>query len=209
VFGSFITKPKIVERFVQKLTGFWEDMAAQRLETHATVLGNEVVPATARVAENLRLTPGSPVIALERLRFIGDEPIQLVTSYIPQSACPEIVTVDFSRGSLYAFLEETRAVPRVWLSHSGGGRSQRTRGHYLRVPAGAPMILIDSVGYLADGTPIEYFHAVHRGNRTRFHIELVRSRDQQAGRSRGEPEGFLSTTIEVIPRQPPDPTTQQ
>jgi hypothetical protein len=63
------------------------------------------------------------------------------------------------------------------------------------------MILIDSVGHLANGTPIEYFHAVHRGNRTRFHIELVRSREQPPARPRTEPEGLPSTTIEVISGQ--------
>ncbi|MGE5601485.1 MAG: GntR family transcriptional regulator [Nitrososphaerales archaeon] len=197
--GSFISRPKIVERFVQKLTGFWEDMAAQRLETHALVLKNEAMPASSRVAENLRLAPGASVIALERLRFIGDEPIQLVTSYVPESACPDIVTHDFSHGSLYAFLEEHGLFLAYGFRTVEAVGANERESHYLAVPVGAPMILIDSVGYLADGTPIEYFHAVHRGNRTRFHIELVRSRDQQAARSRTEPEGLPSATIEVIP----------
>ena len=201
--GSFITRPKIVERFVQKLTGFWEDMAAQRLETYSVVLRNEAMPASARVAEYLKVALGSSVIALERLRFVAEEPIQLVTSYVPQSACPELVSADFSRGSLYAFLEERG----LFLSYGfrtieAVGANER-EAHHLRVPLGAPMILIDSVGHLADGTPIEYFHAVHRGNRTRFHIELVRSRDQQLSHQRPEMQGPPAATIEVIPASPP------
>lgn len=198
--GSFISRPKIVESFVQKLTGFWEDMAAQRLETHATVLKNEAMPATARVAENLRLAPGTSVIALERLRFIDDEPIQLVTSYVPESACPDILNADFSSRSLYAFLEEHGVFLAYGFRTIEAVGANERESHYLSVPVGAPMILIDSVGYLAEGTPIEYFHAVHRGNRTRFHIELVRSRDEQGGRTHAEPEHHPSATIEVIPR---------
>jgi GntR family transcriptional regulator len=34
--------------------------------------------------------------------------------------------------------------------------------------------LLDSVSYLADGTPIEYYHALHRGDRARFEVEVSR-----------------------------------
>lgn len=42
-----------------------------------------------------------------------------------------------------------------------------------------PLALLDSVYYVEDGTPIEYYHTVHRGDRSRFEIELVRMRDQK------------------------------
>jgi GntR family transcriptional regulator len=35
-------------------------------------------------------------------------------------------------------------------------------------------LLLKSVGMLEDGTPLEYFVAKHRGDRSRFHIDLVR-----------------------------------
>jgi GntR family transcriptional regulator len=36
------------------------------------------------------------------------------------------------------------------------------------------------VSYLEDGRPLEYFHALHRGDRTKFEVNLVRftSRNQ-------------------------------
>ena len=46
----------------------------------------------------------------------------------------------------------------------------------LGVKKGAPLILLDSVSYLADGSPIEYYHALHRGDRSRFEVELIRVR---------------------------------
>ena len=48
----------------------------------------------------------------------------------------------------------------------------------LQVKLGTPLILLDSVSYLEDGTPMEYFHAVHRGDRSQFEVELVRVRGQ-------------------------------
>jgi GntR family transcriptional regulator len=44
----------------------------------------------------------------------------------------------------------------------------------LQVDEGSPLLLLNSVGYLEDGRAMEYFHAVHRGDRSRFETELVR-----------------------------------
>jgi GntR family transcriptional regulator len=38
-------------------------------------------------------------------------------------------------------------------------------------------MLLDSVSYLEDGCPIEYYHALHRGDRARFEAELFRVRE--------------------------------
>ena len=38
-------------------------------------------------------------------------------------------------------------------------------------------MMLESVSYLEDGTPIEYYHALHRGDRSRFEATLIRSRE--------------------------------
>jgi GntR family transcriptional regulator len=45
----------------------------------------------------------------------------------------------------------------------------------LNVRPGAPLLLIESTAYLEDGTPIEYFKARHRGDRTRFQVDSFKS----------------------------------
>ena len=42
---------------------------------------------------------------------------------------------------------------------------------------GAPLVQLESISYLENGTPIEFYHALHRGDRSRFEIELVRVRE--------------------------------
>jgi len=46
----------------------------------------------------------------------------------------------------------------------------------LGIEEGEPLILLKSVGYLEDGGPVEYFEAKHRGDRSRFEVELIRQR---------------------------------
>ncbi len=50
---------------------------------HSQVLKQALVPASTKVAEYLKLSRGTPVIEIQRLRFIGDEPIILATTYLP------------------------------------------------------------------------------------------------------------------------------
>jgi GntR family transcriptional regulator len=176
--GTFAAPPKITEALVQKLTGFYQDMVEQGYTPTARVLRQEAIPAGRQVAERLQIPAGTPVVVIERLRFVQDEPIQLVTTYIPRDACPALLEVDLTRRSLYAFLEAECGIMIV--------RGRRTveavaaneyEAEMLQVKKGAPLILLDSVSYLSDGTPIEYYHALHRGDRTRFEVELVRVRE--------------------------------
>jgi len=44
----------------------------------------------------------------------------------------------------------------------------------LGIEVGSPLIELDSVSYMEDGRPLEYFHALHRGDRTKFEVNLVR-----------------------------------
>lgn len=177
--GTFVAEPKISENLAQKLTGFYRDMAERGHPPVSQVLKQDIVPATSKVAAFLEIESGSPLIEIERLRLVQDEPIVLVTTYLPYALCPELVRVDLTRQSLYAVLEQQYGLMIV--------RGHRTleavaanqyEADLLQIEQGAPLMLLDSVSYLADGTPVEYYHALHRGDRSRFEVELIRVREQ-------------------------------
>jgi len=176
--GTFISPPKISEGLVQKLTGFFQDMAERGLRSSTRVLHQNVVPATEKVARFLTIAPGEKVIDLLRLRSINDEPIQLVTSYIPLSVCPGLATVDLTNRSLYKFMETECGV------FIAKGRrtveavlANETEAALLGVERGAPLLMLDSISFSDTGQVIEYYHALHRGDRSRFEVELLRTRE--------------------------------
>lgn len=177
--GSFVAEPKVVESLAQKLTGFYQDMVERGHNPVTRVVNQSVRSANLKVAAHLRVKPGTPLIELERLRFVQDEPIVLVTTYLPYALCPQVARADLSRQSLYAFLEK-----QFGLVIARGRRTLEAvpaneyEARHLQVKKGAPLIMLDSVSYLSDGTPIEYYHALHRGDRSRFEVELVRIREQ-------------------------------
>ena len=180
--GTFVAQPKIGESLVQKLTGSYQDMAERGLRASTRVLHHRVVACDERVAGFLQIAPGTHVIDINRLRSVDDAPLQLVNTYIPFALCPPLADVDLTNRSLYAFLEQECG---LWLSR--GHRyieavaASEAEAKLLEIERGAPLVCLDSISYLEDGTPIEYYHALHRGDRSRFEVELLRSRDQAAG----------------------------
>lgn len=170
--GTFVSSPKLSSRgLVQSLDGFYKGMADRGLRVVNQVLEQAMVPAEPKVATYLRLEPMAPVTKIVRLRFIEDEPIALVTAYLPYDLCRELIGADLTEHSLYAFLEETcgltvaRGRRRIEAVGANEGEAK-----LLKLPAGSPLVLLESVSYLSDGTPLEYFKGTFR---SRFEVEIV------------------------------------
>lgn len=181
--GTFVAEPKINESLIQTLTGFFQDMTDRGHRLVSQVLKQEVVPANAKVAKYLDLEISALVIEIQRVRYVEDEPIVFVTTYLPYSTCSKLLQADLTNRSLYQFIED-----ECGLFISRGRRTieavpaNELEAQYLQVEKGSPLILLNSVSYLSDGSPIEYYHAVHRGDRSRFEVELVRVREQSKGK---------------------------
>ncbi len=156
------------------------------------VLHQEDRPADEQIADRLNVKPGTRIVEIERLRFVEDEPVVLTTTYLPLALAPGLATADLTRRSLYEYLETECGLTLA--------RGQRTieavaadarQARLLRIRKGAPLVYLQSVSYLADGRPIEYYRALHRGDRSRFEVELVRGRDRGAAGSGGDRFGRL------------------
>lgn len=176
--GTFVTRPKIAENLFQNLTGTYEDMLARGIKLDTKVLEQTKCEADSEILERLKLEPGELVIKIKRLRFINNEPIALVTTYLPYEICPSLLEEDLTNQSLYGVLEEKYALR---IAH--GRRSleavsaDRQIAALLGVKIGTPLMLLNSISYLEDGRPIEYFSALHRGDRSKFVVSLIRVRN--------------------------------
>jgi GntR family transcriptional regulator len=138
-------------------------------------LNHSIVPANEKVARWLEIPTGTKVFDIKRLRSINDAPFQLVTSYIPCDLCPQLEQVDLNNRSLYHYLEtECGLVIARGRRFIEAVAANETEARLLEIERGAPLVMLDSISFLENGRPIEYFHAVHRGDRARFEVELVR-----------------------------------
>ena len=178
--GTFIAPPKISEGLIQKVTGFYQDMTERGLNPLTKVLHNKVIPCSEKVARFLEIDPGTQVIDVQRLRFVNGEPIQLVTTYVPYAICPALATSDLTDKSLYGFLEKESgiliAMSRRYIEAVPANENEAA---LLEINRGVPLIMLDSISYTSDGKPVEYYHALHRGDRSRFEVELLAFHDSE------------------------------
>ena len=172
--GTFVAKPKISEGLIQKLTGFYQDMVERGLEPKTKVLFQEIVPANKKIAEYLDVPMGTEVVEIERLRLIHDEPIQLVTTYVPLHLAPNLPNIDLRDRSLYQYLETEYGI-KIFRGkrYIEAVLASQNEAELLEIDEGDPLVMLDSISFTKTGQIVEYYHALHRGDRSRFEVELV------------------------------------
>lgn len=173
--GTFVTQPIINTSYAQKLSGFYHEMKMRGLEPTTRIIKNQVIRAPKRIAAQLDLSPGDLVVEIERLRFLFDIPILLVTNYIPHEFCPHLVKADLTNQSLYDFLEEQMGMVIAFGKRSiEAVRAKADQAELLEISPGSPVLKLESVSFLEDQTPIEYYFSYHRADRSRFEVEMFR-----------------------------------
>jgi GntR family transcriptional regulator len=173
--GSFVAGPKTSEHLVQSLTSLHEDVQARGQELETNVLRLETEPVSPYVADILKLAPGTEIVLLERLRIVDGVPWQLTTAYLPYALCAAVLELDMSQRALYEVLEQDLGFEL----HRGrrsveAGLADKIVGQHLAIRENDPILVLRGSTYLVDGRPIEHFIGIHRGDRSRFDVELYR-----------------------------------
>ena len=173
--GTFVAQPKIKESLIQTLRGFYEDTLAQGHTPRTRILEQGPRPAPEEVARFLGIEPGSPLFYLKRLRFVDNQPHLISETYLRIDLCPCITERDFEAKSLYAVLEsecgiEMKRGRRVVEAVA----AQKETARLLQIEAGAPLLLLRSLMYINDDVPFEYSIGMHRADRSRFEIDIIR-----------------------------------
>ncbi len=113
------------------------------------------------------------VVVIVRLRLAGGKPFGVERSSLPASRFPDIEDMDLT-GSLYDLMDvgfglrPVRAVERV---ETAAPRPSDART--IAAKRGVPLLLVERVGYAADGTPVEFARDRYRGDRTSLVIESL------------------------------------
>ncbi len=173
--GTFVARPKLPEGLISRLTGLYEDATARGRTLRSTVLTLKEAPATSSIAERLGMRPGEPVIELERLRFMDDQPWVVVTTYLPAGLAPDLARRDLGGDvSLYRLLERDYGLPIVAAVRTVEATVAGPRdAALLRIAEGDPLLVLRSVSLTTDDRPLEYFIAHHRGDQSAFTVYLA------------------------------------
>ena len=169
--GTFVAETKLHERFVQRATGFYDDLTRMGYAIETRVVGQERVELPLQVQDFLEISQG---IRIDRIRSVQGRVLAYVTTYLPEDRCPGLLEQDLTNRSLYDHLYRTYGLQ----VHSGrrtveAVAAQEDVAGHLGVSPGTPVLLLRSGSRTADGRPFEWFDAWHRADRTMFEVEIV------------------------------------
>jgi GntR family transcriptional regulator len=177
--GTFVSGRKLSEQFLSGTLGFFDDLEAAGHHVRNLVIRCQVLLAHDELAKYLAVAPGTQCVKLERVRYVDDQLIAFMHSYLPKDLHPHLLErlkrFDFEHSSLYRFLEGASGV-----RCQAGMRSVRAvvadeqLGGVLQVPVGSPLLHVSSVERDANGRVIEYSEAWHRGDRAELQLEVTR-----------------------------------
>jgi len=148
--------------------------AALRREAHAAhaeLISADVEPAGKRTSAALDLGRNERVVVIVRLRLADGKPLAVERSSLPVRLFPDIEDMDLA-GSLYDLMDTgfglrpVRALERLETAEARPSDA-RTIG----AKRGAPILLVERIGYAADGTPVEFARDRFRGDRTWLMVE--------------------------------------
>ncbi len=171
--GTYVAVKKI-EQALKGLTSFSEDMRSRGMEPATKVIHFDILPAPARIGEQLKLKEGEEVYEIKRVRLADNRPMALETMYISRALVPDL-REEKVIGSIYEFIEKDKK-----MKISSGKQvleasvARKAESEILDIKEGAPVLMIQRNSFLADGTPLEVVKSVYRGDRYKFSMDLER-----------------------------------
>lgn len=157
--GTFVAKR--VEKSYSKMSSFTEDMISRGRKPSSTWISKSSGTVNPEEALSMGLSPGTLVYRFNRLRFADESSMGLDFATVPADCLPSL---DAVKDSLYEALERNGTRPVRALQRLRAVAFNAEQAELLGIAVGAPGLLIERRGFLADGRPAEYTQSYYRGD---------------------------------------------
>ena len=158
-----VVSPRHVHRPMAR-TSLMRDLVNAGHKVHTTIQRYEARPANAQEADVLKITEGTLIVHIERTRFANDEPIAVLTNFIPTDIAPTMQELESA--SLYDLMRE-RGVTLA------SARSATTKeAKLLSEHRGAALLTTQRTTYDPSGRIVEYGNHIYRASRYSFEASL-------------------------------------
>jgi GntR family transcriptional regulator len=177
--GTFVARAKIEQRL--GLTSHTEEMRARGMVPGSKLIDVSRIPASSAVASALRLSEGTEVLQIERLRLADGDPIAIEVLFLNAERFDGISAALGESASFYQLLHSDYGVELASAEETieavvAGPRDAELLG----CGRAAPLLLISRLSLDTHGRPTEYVRSRYRGDRFRFRRHLERSADGPA-----------------------------
>ncbi len=172
--GTFVVARMAVQG-LDRLRGLAESFDTGDDRIVNRVLLAEEIPATPIVAERLELDPGTPVVVLERVRYLDGEPLSLDASYLTADVGRPLLAMDLAGRDVFGLLEAELGLPLGSASVCiEAVAADPTVAGLLEVRSGSPLLLLERLTYTDSGRPVDLEYLRVRGDRFSLSSRLHR-----------------------------------
>lgn len=178
--GSFVRTERIDYRVAEKMS-YSDSVRRIGLSASQEVLGVRKVRALGRIAAQMCIPDGEPLVAFERVRYAGGVPLVYGTKHFREKLFPGVDELLRRRpGSTWALIksryghELCRARSTCELEPADPQNSR-----YLGLHLGAPLLRVESLDTLEDGTPAEWGVTYFRGDAARLQVEIREVKEER------------------------------
>lgn len=155
-----------------ELSSLHDDLTLANQRPTTQVQRLQLIEAPAEVAHALGLPAKASVIYLRRLRTAVDEPLALMTNYLPEGLL-DLTSEALERAGLYHVLREAGINLRVATQTVGAKVATAAEAKDLSEPKGAALLTMTRVAYDDRGNAVEYGTHLYRASRYSFELTLV------------------------------------
>ncbi|ESQ82508.1 hypothetical protein AEAC466_16720 [Asticcacaulis sp. AC466] len=166
--GTFVAAR--VEKSYSKMSSFTEDMISRGRVPSSKWLSKTSGTVNPQEALSMGLSPGTVVYRFNRMRFADGFSMGLDYATVPADCLPSLEAVN---DSLYEALEKNGTRPVRALQRLRAVAFNTEQAKLLDIAVGAPGLLIERRGFLADGRPAEFTQSYYRGDAYDLMSELT------------------------------------
>jgi len=175
--GSYIKHQKL-EHDANRAIGFFSQIAKEAgRRPAAKVIVKELSAAPLTVAQKLQIPEGEPVLFLQRIRFVDEEPWAIESTYFRDPVAELLIKEDLSN-SLYTLIQDSYGHR---ISHSkntiSSALTDELMADYLNIRVGEPVLHVMRQVFLENNQPFEYSEDIYRNDRICFKIDTSYIRD--------------------------------
>ena len=174
--GTFVSIPKVNDRFFSKLETFHDEMVQKGLHPQTVVLKLEKINGPHEANERLDIPLNAPLLYLSRVRSVDTVPLVYVETFLPYESYAKLMDVDFTENSLYDSLEKiyhvrVNRVRREFVAVN----AHQSDAELLQIARNKALSLVKTVAHSGDAPgPVEFSIARYRGDLNKFSVELSR-----------------------------------
>lgn len=155
-----------------ELTSLNDDLSRSGQKPSTNLLKFEVVPADAKIAEELAVKIGAPTLHLHRVRLADGVPVSVLENWLPEDFT-NLKSEDIVQHGLYAVLRSRGVTMRVAKQRIGARKSTNQESELLDIEKHAALLTMDRTAFDNSGRAVEFGHHCYRPDLYSFSVTLV------------------------------------